>query len=229
MHSHKEARMLYVLRVSLPDRPGSLGTLASELGELGADIVSLRVIERDSFQAVDEICVEGEALSPERIKQAAERTPSAMVETVRRISRVPDPLSGLVLADRLARGLGDPMLTLVEGLPNALTAAWAMALSHERDGAQIGAVSADAPAPGLMETPWLPLTGARRLPIGDWAPTNWRMHRYELAVAPLATPMRYVIVGRWAGMRFRPSELRQLELLADMAVRRGQAPGSLAV
>jgi hypothetical protein len=36
----------------LPDRPGSLGQLASELGRLPADIVSLRVIDHDSFQAV---------------------------------------------------------------------------------------------------------------------------------------------------------------------------------
>lgn len=221
--------MLYVLRVSLPDRPGSLGRLASELGDLPADIVSLRVIDRDSFQAVDEICIEGEALSPERIRQAAQSVPSVMVETVRRISRVPDPLSGLVLADRLARGVGDPILTLVEGLPGALTAAWAIALSVERDGAQVGAVSADAPMPGLMDTPWLPLMGARRLAIGDWAPTNWRMHRFELAVAPLSSSTQFVIVGRWAGMRFRPSELRQLELLADMATRGHTAVGSVAV
>lgn len=115
--------MLYVLRVSLPDRPGSLGQLASELGRLPADIISLRVIERDSFQAVDEICVEGEGLSPERLREAAQKAPSVIVETVRRISRVPDPLSALALADRLVRGIGDPLLTLVEGLPDALNAA----------------------------------------------------------------------------------------------------------
>ena len=211
--------MLYVLRVSLPDRPGSLGQLASELGSLPADIVSLRVIDRDSFQAIDEICVEGEGLSPERLREAAQRAPSVMVETVRRIGRVPDPLSGLAVADRLARGVGDPILTLVEGLPDALNAAWALALSVESDGAQIGAASADAPNPGVMDTPWLPLTKARRLPLGDWAPMNWRMHRFELTAAPLSSSFDFVVVGRWAGMRFRPSELRQLELLADMAVR----------
>ena len=119
--------MLYVLRVSLPDRPGSLGQLASELGRLPADIVSLRVIDRDSFQAIDEICVEGEGLSPEKLREAAQRAPSVMVETVRRIARVPDPLGGLVLADRLARGAGNPLLSLVEGLPDALGAAWALA------------------------------------------------------------------------------------------------------
>ncbi|MGH2760686.1 MAG: amino acid-binding protein [Actinomycetota bacterium] len=215
----EEVSVLYVLRVSLPDRPGSLGQLASELGRLPADIVSLRVIDRDSFQAIDEICVEGEGLSPEKLREAAQRAPSVMVETVRRIARVPDPLGGLVLADRLARGVGSPLLTLVEGLPDALGAAWALALSVEADGAQVGAASSEAPSPGLMDTPWLPLTKARRLPLGEWAPMNWRMHRFELAAAPLATAFDFVLIGRWAGMRFRPSELRQLELLADMAIR----------
>ena len=221
--------MLYVLRVALPDRPGSLGQLASELGALGADIVSLRVIDRDSFQAVDEICVEGEGLSPERIRDSAQRAPSVIVETVRRIARIPDPLSALALADRIVRGAGDPVHTLVEGLPDALSAAWALALSVERDGSQIGASSADAPNPGVMDTPWLPLTGARRLPLGDWAPVNWRMHNFELSAAPLSSSFDFVIVGRWAGMRFRPSELRQLELLADMATRAARPVHSAVV
>jgi hypothetical protein len=211
--------VLYVLRVSLPDRPGSLGQLASELGNLPADIVSLRVIDRDSFQAIDEICVEAEGLSPERLREAAQSVPSVMVETVRRIARVPDPLSALVVADRLARGTGDPVLTLVDGLPDALNAAWALALNVEPDGAMVGAASADAPNPGVMDTPWLPLARARRLPLGAWAPMNWRMHSFELAAAPLSSSFEFVIVGRWAGMRFRPSELRQLELLSDMAAR----------
>ncbi|HYZ91602.1 MAG TPA: hypothetical protein VFA34_04305 [Actinomycetota bacterium] len=213
--------MLYVIRVALPDRPGSLGQLATELGRLPADIVSLRLIDRDSFQAVDEICVEGQGLSPEKLRDAAKRAPGVIVETVRRIARIPDPLSALALADRLGKGAGDLMHALVQGLPDALSAAWALAMSIERDGSQVGAASEDAPSPGVMETPWLPLTGARRLPLGDWAPVNWRMHSFELAAAPLSSSFDFVIVGRWAGMRFRPSELRQLELLADMATRVG--------
>ena len=221
--------MLYVLRVALPDRPGSLGQLASELGLLPADIVSLRVIDRDSFQAVDEICVEAQGLSPEKLRDAAQRAPSVIVETVRRIARIPDPLSALALADKLAKGTGDPTHTLVEGLPDALSSAWALALSKEREGSQVGAASEHAPNPGVMDTPWLPLTGARRLPLGDWAPVNWRMHNYELAAAPLSSSFDFVIVGRWAGMRFRPSELRQLELLADMATRAARPVHSAAV
>jgi hypothetical protein len=227
-NDRRRSTVLYVLRASLPDRPGSLGGLATELGRLPADIVSLRVIDRDDFQAVDEICVDGEGLSPERLRRAAQNAPGVIVETVRRISRVPDPLSALVLADRLARSVGDPNETLVDGLPEALSAAWALALSIEADGPEVFAATADAPPPGLMDTPWLPLTGARRLPLGDWAPVNWRMHRYELAAAPLSNPFQLVIVGRWAGMRFRPSELRQLELLADLATRSGRGARSLS-
>lgn len=211
--------MLYVLRVSLPDRPGTLGQLATELGRLPADIVSLRVLERDAFQAVDEVCVEGEGLSPESLRAAAAFAPGVIVETVRRISRVPDPLGALVLADRLARGTGDPLLTLIEGLPDALGAAWALGMTSTHGGTEVTAASADAPSPGLLDTPWLPLHNARRLSLAEWAPVNWRMHRFELAAAPLSSSMDFVVVGRWAGMRFRPTELRQLELLTDMAVR----------
>src|SRR4051812_25563704 len=45
----------YQLRVTLPDRPGSLGAVAAALGLIGADVISVTVIERDTFDAVDDI------------------------------------------------------------------------------------------------------------------------------------------------------------------------------
>ncbi|MEX0874376.1 MAG: hypothetical protein WD646_12955 [Actinomycetota bacterium] len=211
--------MLYVLRVSLPDQPGSLGEVCAALGGIGADIVSLRVIDRDSFNAVDEICVAGTGISPERIRTAVESAPGVVVEIVRRIARVLDPLGALQLADKLARIEAEPYESLCEGLPEALGATWALAMKVTGDGPVAIATSADSPPHGVMETPWLPITGPRKLPLGHWAPTNWRMHRFELAAAPLSDPFEFVIVGRWAGMRFRPTELRQIGLLSDLAVR----------
>jgi len=38
----------YLLRVQLEDRPGSLGSLAVALGSVGADILSLDVVERSA-------------------------------------------------------------------------------------------------------------------------------------------------------------------------------------
>jgi ACT domain-containing protein len=221
--------MLYVLRVSLPDVPGSLGSAATALSAVGANIVSLRVVDRDGNHAFDEICVEAESVLPEDIRKAVEACPGVVVETIRRIARIPDPLGALTLADRLARGEGPALDVLILGLPDALSTSWAMALEASERGLATLAATPDAPAPGILEAPWLPLVGARRLEVTDRMPPGWRMHRYELAAAPLDDPSRFLIVGRATGMRFTGSELRQLELLADMAVRAHLRAAGLAV
>ncbi|MCW2770497.1 MAG: amino acid-binding protein, partial [Aeromicrobium sp.] len=38
--------MAFLLRVELPDVPGSLGTLATALGGAGADIEAIEIVER---------------------------------------------------------------------------------------------------------------------------------------------------------------------------------------
>lgn len=48
----------YLLRVQLEDRPGSLGSLAVALGSVGADILSLDVVERTAGFAVDDLVVD---------------------------------------------------------------------------------------------------------------------------------------------------------------------------
>jgi hypothetical protein len=221
--------MLYVLRVSLPDIPGSLGSAATALSAVGANIVNLRVIDRDGNHAFDEICVEAESVLPEDLRKAVEGCPGVVVETIRRISRIPDPLGALTLADRLARGEGPPIDVLISGLPDALSASWAMALEASDRGLATLSATPDAPAPGILEAPWLPLVGARRLEVTDRMPPGWRMHRYELGAAPLDDPKRFLIIGRPTGMRLSASELRQLELLADMAVRAHLRAAGLSV
>jgi ACT domain-containing protein len=48
----------YVVRISLPDRPGALGLVASRIGAVGGDIVAINILERDEGHAVDEFVVE---------------------------------------------------------------------------------------------------------------------------------------------------------------------------
>lgn len=210
--------VLYAMRITLPDRPGTLGSVATALSVVPADIVSLGVVDRTAHYAVDEVCVEARGVLPDRLRDAVQQISGVSVETVRRIDRVPDPLAALVLADKLARRHGPPWDTLVEGLPDALTGTWAMAI--EGGGGQVRTLAATAKAPTVvsLETPWLPLSGARRLELADWFPPRWRMSRCEIAAAPLA-PDSAVLIGRPAGMPFRPAELRQLDMLAGMAVR----------
>jgi hypothetical protein len=44
----------YLLRLVVPDRPGILGAVATALGVVGIDIVSLDVLERGGGRALDD-------------------------------------------------------------------------------------------------------------------------------------------------------------------------------
>jgi len=76
--------MSYLLRVVLPDRPGMLGAVATALGEAGADIVSLDVVERGPEGAVDDLLIQ---LPPgglaDTLITAAQSIPGVIVESLR--------------------------------------------------------------------------------------------------------------------------------------------------
>ena len=48
---------LFKLRISLPDRPGSLGAVASAIGFAGGDIRSLVVLKTEDGRGVDDLTV----------------------------------------------------------------------------------------------------------------------------------------------------------------------------
>ena len=47
----------YLIRVQLPDRPGALGAVASRIGSVGGDVVSIDILQRDNGIVVDELGV----------------------------------------------------------------------------------------------------------------------------------------------------------------------------
>jgi hypothetical protein len=47
----------YLVRVGLPDRPGALGAVASRIGAVGGDVVSIDILQRDGGKVVDELGV----------------------------------------------------------------------------------------------------------------------------------------------------------------------------
>ena len=48
---------LFQMQISLPDRPGSLGTIASAIGAAGCDIRELVVIKAEDGKGYDDITV----------------------------------------------------------------------------------------------------------------------------------------------------------------------------
>jgi hypothetical protein len=47
----------YLIRVQLPDRPGALGAVASRIGSVGGDVISIDILEREHGVVVDELGV----------------------------------------------------------------------------------------------------------------------------------------------------------------------------
>src|SRR5664279_589072 len=53
-----EAAVLARLRISVPDRPGSLGRVTSAIGAAGGDIAKVDVLESESGRALDDVFVQ---------------------------------------------------------------------------------------------------------------------------------------------------------------------------
>jgi hypothetical protein len=47
----------YLIRLRLPDRPGALGAVASRIGSVGADVVSIDILQRERGVVIDELGV----------------------------------------------------------------------------------------------------------------------------------------------------------------------------
>mgnify|MGYP000511676699 CR=1 FL=1 len=110
--------MSYLLRVQLPDRPGSLGALAVALGSVGADILSLDVVERGDGFAIDDLVVDVEpGALPDTLITAAEHLPDVLVDSIRPYAGILDTHRELELIDSVATARNDRLQVLVDGAP----------------------------------------------------------------------------------------------------------------
>lgn len=122
-----------VVRLWLSDRPGSLGQIATRIGEVGGDLVGIDILERDGARAVDELTVElPDGFDPEDLAKVLSRLPGVEVEDLRhRISPVPyaghDPLDAAVL---LAESTSPSELSsvLARGICTSFTCDWCVVL-----------------------------------------------------------------------------------------------------
>jgi hypothetical protein len=207
--------MHYVLRVSLPDESGALHALTGACSSAGADIVSLDVVERAGGVAVDDVCVTID--DPEVLTASLDRVPGMAVMSLREVTSFRDLDGALALAATMvAEGRGAVRL-LVKRLPRALWAGWAIGVARGWNGLEVLAASDGAVVPECSH--WLPLIAPRRLHRGDVTDdTTTTFDDLELAAAPLGQTTSAVVVARRGGPRFVERELRQLDLLAKVAV-----------
>jgi len=211
----------YLLRVLLPDRPGMLGAVASALGRVGADILSIDVVERAAGVAVDDMIVD---LPPGKLADAlvtaAVSVPGVTVESIQQYyAGAGEAHRELELLEALASAPDRVAELLVTGAPRIFRAGWAVVVRYDERGPLVEAASPAAPELRDVDLPWLPIGRAEVLdPTARWVPVEWGALGTELAAAPLGHPDRAVLVGRPGGPAWRPAELLRLAHLAGIAV-----------
>src|SRR3954469_21931153 len=125
----------YLLRLVVPDRPGILGAVATALGDVGVDIVSLDVLERGQGVAVDDVVVDlPQGRLPDSLITAAQQVPGVTVESLRPFAGPLDTHRELELLESLARAATTPpepslaVKLLAAELPRVFHSGWAVVL-----------------------------------------------------------------------------------------------------
>jgi hypothetical protein len=216
----------YLLRLVVPDRPGTLGAVATALGSAGIDIVSVDVLERGNGVAVDDIVVE---LPADRLADslitAATAVPGVQVESLRPFAGPLDTHRELELLEALApAGEGAPKVLAAE-LPRVFRSGWAVVLGGSGTDVTLLAASDAAPALEGIPLPWLPLRSPLLLPSDEaWVPERWQEMAVEMMAAPLDSQGTAVLLGRSGGPAFRRSELLRLAHLTGLAASVSRLP-----
>ncbi|MEU8413377.1 amino acid-binding protein [Amycolatopsis japonica] len=210
--------MSFLIRVQLPDTPGTLGAVATALGTVGADILSVDVVERGGGVAIDDLVVEiPSGRLPDALITAAESVDGVEVDAVRPYAGVLDTHRELELVEEIAAQPASGLEILAEGVPRIIRAGWAVVVEHAEAGAIRLASSNAAPETPITDLPWLPLERATILDAEEaWVPETWKELGTELAATPLGKPGKALLVARPGGPNFRAAEVARLAHFAGI-------------
>ncbi|MEV7398104.1 amino acid-binding protein [Aeromicrobium sp. NPDC092404] len=208
--------MAFLLRVELPDVPGSLGALATALGGAGADIEAIEIVERRADgRVVDDVLLELPAqVMPDALITACHQLEDVTVAWISRYNAGANLSMDLEAVERFTEDPANAIDQLVEVIPATFRTDWAMAL-HRVDGqAAVRASSSTAPKLVAEATEWLGIRTSKVLrDVPEWD-----------SMVLAASPARdrggdrfVVVVGRHGGPEFLASELARLGHMVSLA------------
>jgi hypothetical protein len=206
--------MMLRLRVSFPDRPGALGQAARVLGTLGADILQVTVLERETGRAVDDFTVSWPG-SPDAktVRERLSVIPGMRVEGVWPTREIPGAAPDYDLLKHVAAGPGRAFVTFVDAVPDLVSAEWAVIVSLERG--EIVHHSWQAP-PVLEEAGGL--VGVKAADLASLRPSTLSSGRHQLMSLPVPGTGLHLILVRTEGPAFHRAELdrvmRVLEIVS---------------
>lgn len=195
--------MPFLLRVELPDVPGSLGRLASRIGEAGGDIEAIEIVEkRHDGTAVDDVLLEmAPGSMPDSIVSACNAIDGVRVIWISRYAAGGNLFLDLEAVEELTANPAEALDRLIDLLPITFRADWAARVSDAK-----GVVYSTSAAPS--DLPWVSMGRAARLDTDDDnVHCGARLNQHEV-----------VIIGRRGGPDFLDSELARLGHLVALAM-----------
>jgi hypothetical protein len=210
--------MPYLLRVELPDVPGSLGRIATAIGEAGGDIEAIEIVEKKPEQrtAVDDVLLEtAPGVMPDSIVSACTQLDGVQVLWISRYAAGGNLFLDLEAVEALTATPHSALDELVDLLPVTFRADWGLRVCRTDAGVTIRHNTSAAPELVDGEVDWFPLSRPARVDV----PENWERWTSTLvAAAPLGDKDELVLFGRRGGPPILDSELARLGHLAALAV-----------
>jgi hypothetical protein len=199
--------MPFLLRVELPDVPGSLGRVATAIGEAGGDIEAIEIVEhRPDGSAVDDVLLEtAPGAMPDSIVSACNQLDGVRVIWISRYAAGGNLFLDLEAVEELTGHPQHALDRLVEVLPDTFRADWGARIRRNGDG---GAEILHATSAAPESLPWQAISRAQRLDSAD--------ENNILAAAPLSDD-EVVVFGRRGGPDVLDSELARLGHLVALA------------
>lgn len=199
--------MSLLLRVELPDVPGSLGRLASAIGTAGGDIEAIEIVEHGpDGTAVDDVLLETPpGVMPDSIVSACTALDGVRVLWISRYAAGGNLFLDLEAVEELTTHPIQAVDRLVDLLPATFRLDWAARVRRTSDGSEI--VTATPTAPTSL--PWPDVTTTARIADTD-----------DVTVA-CAVPLgadEVIMMGRMGGPAFLDSELARVRHLVALAV-----------
>ena len=196
--------MPFLLRVELPDVPGSLGRIASCIGEAGGDIEAIEIVEKrhDAATAVDDVLLEmAPGSMPDSIVSAVNALDGVKVLWISRYTAGGNLFLDLEAVEELTADPSGALDRLVDLLPITFRADWG-ARVHRSNGVVHGTDAAPA------ELAWCSIGKAQRLDFDD---------EVNLYCGARLDAEQIVVIGRRGGPAFLDSELARLGHLVALA------------
>jgi hypothetical protein len=207
---------VFLMRVRLPDRPGSLGAVATALGGVGGDINAVEIVEKgaDGFVVDDFIVDLPQGMMPETIVTACHNLQGVRVEWISRYPEGGGLQSDLEALERMTADPSHAAETLVSLCPVVFRSQWALLVQVTGDDVEAVFSTTLAPdlGPDIIKRFW-PYDVTHRVDLEDgWIP-GWADS--TVVVTPL-TQDRLIAIGRLGGPRFLDSEIARLHHLAAL-------------